>query len=219
MGEAMTLEGDAETKEAANDTPKKQAAKKPQRSAVAFLRGWLRAFHRDIGYLAVGLTLVYAISGLAVNHIADWAGGDPNFQKYETTHEFGPLAGDDDAIAKTVGAKLGIKDAPREVFRRGPDELDIAYDHRDLHVDTKTGHVIDEGSKPRFFLRVANWLHLNRGKKAWTYFADAYAVGLLFLACSGLFMIPGRKGLIGRGAVLVALGAAIPIVYVTLSGP
>ena len=28
--------------------------------------------HRDLGYLAVGLTIVYGISGLAVNHKADW---------------------------------------------------------------------------------------------------------------------------------------------------
>jgi hypothetical protein len=41
---------------------------------------------------------------------------------------------------------------------------------------------------------------------------------LLYLAISGLFMIPGRKGLLGRGAVIVALGAAVPIAYVLLSG-
>ncbi len=34
-------------------------------------RPTLRALHRDIGYLAVGLTFVYAASGLAVNHIED----------------------------------------------------------------------------------------------------------------------------------------------------
>ena len=44
------------------------------------LRPWLRALHRDLGYLAVGLTLVYAVSGLAVNHLADW---DPNFANVE----------------------------------------------------------------------------------------------------------------------------------------
>ncbi len=34
----------------------------------------------------------------------------------------------------------------------------------------------------------------------------------------GLFMIPGRKGLLGRGALIAALGAAVPIGYVVLSG-
>ena len=33
-------------------------------------RPWLRAIHRDVGYFSVGLTFIYALSGLAVNHIA-----------------------------------------------------------------------------------------------------------------------------------------------------
>ncbi len=191
------------------------------RSIVAVIRGWIRAVHRDIGYLAVGLTLVYALSGLAVNHITDWKDGDPSFSRYSTTHDLGgPIRGTDDEVAKAVAGKLGITEPPSDVFRRSETEVDVSYGgKRDLHVDTATGKVIDEGQKPRFFLRVANWLHLNRGKKAWTYFSDAYAVGLLLLACSGLFMIPGRKGLVGRGAVLVALGAAIPIAYVSFAGP
>ena len=82
------------------------------------------------------------------------------------------------------------------------------------------GHVLEERQEPRFLLRIANWLHLNRGKKAWKYFADAYAAGLLVLATSGIFMLPGKKGLIGRGAVFVLIGIAIPVAYVTLSnGP
>jgi hypothetical protein len=68
-------------------------------------------------------------------------------------------------------------------------------------------------------LRAANWLHLNRGKRAWTYVADAYAIVLLGLAASGLFMIPGRNGFWGRGVILVTLGAMIPTVYVVLNGP
>jgi hypothetical protein len=41
---------------------------------------------------------------------------------------------------------------------------------------------------------------------------------LLYLAISGLFMIPGRKGIVGRGALIAALGAAVPITYVVWSG-
>ena len=113
---------------------------------------------------------------------------------------------------------LGIKDQPRSLYRAAPGQLEITFDRRSLHVDTQSGRVIDEGQKPRLLLRAANWLHLNRGKKAWTYIADGYAAFLLFLALSGIFMLPGRRGIRGRGAIFVSLGAAVPVLYVALSG-
>ncbi len=180
------------------------------------LRPWLRAFHRDVGYFAVGLTFVYALSGLAVNHIADW---DPNFKQVDRIHELGgPLAGSDEAVAESVVGKLGISEKPSEIYRATPEKLELVFDKRTLHVDTASGRVSEEGQQARLFLRLANWLHLNRGKKAWTLIADGYAVFLLFLATSGLFMIKGPKGLIGRGAIIAVLGALVPILYVTLSG-
>ena len=180
-----------------------------------FGRPLLRAIHRDAGYLVVGLTVVYALSGLAVNHVKDW---DPNFQDYERKHQLGAaLRGDDAAITRLVLGKLGITDEPRDVYRAEPDQLDITFDKRTLHVTPSKGEVLEQGQEPRFFLRAANYLHLNRGKKAWSYVTDGYAVILLFLALSGMFMLPGRKGLLGRGLVLVLFGAAVPILYVTLS--
>ncbi len=180
------------------------------------LRPWVRAIHRDAGYFGVGLTLVYALSGLAVNHIADW---DPSFRQVASTHQLpAPLPADAEAAGKSVVAALGIKETPREVYAAGDDAVDIVFDRRTLHVTPSTGKVVEEGQSPRFFLRAANWLHLNRGKRAWTLVADTYAVVLIYLAISGLFMIPGRKGLLGRGAVIALLGAAVPAGYVVLSG-
>lgn len=179
-------------------------------------RKWLRALHRDFGYIAVGLTFIYALSGLAVNHIADW---DPNFENYE--REFTvvtPLPADDYEAAAVVQQKAGIQGEPIDVYPVTDELLEITFDDRTLHVTRTDGSVYEEGQEPRFFLRAANWLHLNRGKKAWTWFADGYAVVLLFLATSGIFMLPGRKGLLGRGAVLVGLGIAIPLVYLTYVG-
>jgi hypothetical protein len=176
-------------------------------------RAVLRAVHRDVGYAAVGLTFVYAVSGLAVNHVAQW---DPNFTRTVSAREIGgPLPEDDDAAKRLVLGKLDIAEEPKEVYREG-DELEVLFEHRTLHVTVATGHVVDEDQRPRFFVRAANWLHLNRGKKAWTYFADSYAVGLLFLATSGLFMIAGKKGFFGRGVYFVAAGVAIPLVYLAL---
>lgn len=180
-------------------------------------RPWLRALHRDLGYLAVGLTLVYALSGLAVNHLADW---DPNFENYEREHVVTtalPLD-DDEEAARIVQQHVGITGEPVDVYRVTDDLLEVTFDERTLHVTLSSGRVFEEGQEPRFFLRAANWLHLNRGKQAWTWFADGYAVALVLLATSGMFMIPGRKGLIGRGAVLVALGIAIPLVYLSYVG-
>jgi hypothetical protein len=179
-------------------------------------RNLVRIVHSDLGHLAVGLTFVYALSGLAVNHIADW---DPNFHNYERTHELGgPIQGDDNAAAGLVLQRLGMTDTPSEVYRAAPEELEIVFKQRTLHVNTQSGRVVDEGQKPRFLLRVANWLHLNRGKKAWTIVADTYAAGLILLSITGLFMLPGKRGLIGRGGVMLILGVAVPIVYVGLSG-
>lgn len=149
-----------------------------------------------------------------MNHITDWSDGDASFQSYSVTHQLDSVKTADDVLAR-----LAIHDKPREVYEASPGEIEILFDKRTLHVSTATGRVVDEGQKPRFFLRIANWLHLNRGKKAWTYVADAYAAALLFLAMSGMFMIAGKKGLVGRGAVLVLLGIAVPVAYVTLAGP
>jgi hypothetical protein len=188
----------------------------PTRRSLGKVRTWLRALHRDAGYLAVGLTVVYALSGLAVNHIADW---DPNF---EHTEEIQPLRGvlprDDAAAARAVLRQLQIDERPTAVYRASDTQLEITLPHGAVHVDTERRELVHEGQRDRLLLRAANWLHLNRGKKAWTIFADGYAVLLLFLAGSGMFMLPGTKGLIGRGGVLVAAGIAVPVLYVTLSG-
>ena len=179
-------------------------------------RPWLRALHRDAGYLGVGLTLVYALSGLAVNHIADW---DPSFRQIAKTHQVpGRLPSDPAALGQRVLVALDIRETPSEVYSTSDDAVDIVLEHRTLHVTPSSGKVVEEGQSPRLFLRAANWLHLNRGKKAWSYVADSYALMLLYLAISGLFMLPGKKGLWGRGAVIAALGAAVPIGYVVLSG-
>ncbi|MBA3458259.1 MAG: hypothetical protein H0T42_34575 [Deltaproteobacteria bacterium] len=177
-------------------------------------RGWLRAVHRDFGYLAVGFTLIYAVSGIAINHISDW---DPNFTSIEKTLTITPIHVDlpDDAAVALVTAAAGTG-KPDDVFRAG-DEIRLTYSSG-AQVTVIGDTLTVQARKPRFFLRVANWLHYNRGKKAWTYMADLYAFMLLYLAISGIFMIKGRLGLRWRGAILIGLGLGVPLTYVIVSG-
>jgi len=124
---------------------------------------------------------------------------------------------EDERLAEEVRQRLAGQAPVREVYRTG-DAVEVVFDRRTLRVDTRTGRVDEDAQEPRFFLRVANWLHLNRGKRAWTIIADTYAGFLLLLSMTGLWMFPGRKGLIGRAGVVALAGALVPVLYVTLSG-
>src|SRR5438105_3905474 len=83
---------------------------------------------------------VYAVSGLAVNHVADW---DPNFKHTQKVVELGGPVDE-----TRVLAALAIHETPREIYRAGPEQLEIAFDKRSLHVNTRTGRVVDEGDSP-----------------------------------------------------------------------
>lgn len=180
------------------------------------VRSGLRALHRDVGYVAVGLTVVYALSGLAVNHIADW---DPNFTNTHEEFQISlPQGASDEQIVNEVLTSLHVTEPPLATYRSSAERLEVTLSQSTLFI-APDGKVIRDGQSPRWLLRAANWLHLNRGKKAWTYVADTYAAGLLFLALSGMWMIPGKKGLFGRGAVFVLIGVLIPVLYVTWASP
>ncbi|MEZ4329475.1 MAG: PepSY-associated TM helix domain-containing protein [Polyangiales bacterium] len=187
-----------------------------ERLTAARARRVVRSLHRDAGYLAVGLTLVYALSGLAVNHIGEW---DPNFTELSRSVSLAELPEHEgDARDAAILAALDVTGPLDERYEEGEGAFSLRVGEDVVYVDTQAGTARLEARRPRPLLRVANWLHLNRGKAAWTYFADAYAVGLLFLALSGLFMLPSRGPGIGRRGLLVGLGVLLPVLYVTLSG-
>ena len=48
---------------------------------VKTLRRWNNLLHRDIGYLCVGMTLVYAISGIVMNHFKSGDFQHPDYGK------------------------------------------------------------------------------------------------------------------------------------------
>lgn len=172
------------------------------------------ATHRDIGYFFAGLTVIYAVSGVAVNHIDDW---NPNYVIRRDVAEVGVLPfGEPAELGSEVLSRMHIDEQPRSVVRMSREQLKIFLEQRTLIVSLPGGHVVDEHARRRFAFFEVNYLHLNHGKGFWTWFADVYAIGLLILACTGIFIIQGKKGLSGRGRWLLLAGLAVPVIYLVL---
>jgi len=176
-------------------------------------RHWNNALHRDIGFLCIGLTLVYAISGVAVNHISQW---NPSYRVERIETNIGPVSGnptDADTI-RTILARLDETGKLESSYRPDPHSLQLFVEGRSILIDLGTGHVVHDRAIPRPVLREMNFLHLNHPKKSWTWVADLYAVALGFLAVSGMLMI--RSKTMRRGVVLTGIGFVIPLLFLVL---
>ncbi|NEW80155.1 MAG: hypothetical protein GZ086_12185 [Gelidibacter sp.] len=171
-----------------------------------------RLLHRDIGYIAAGLTVIYAISGIAVNHIQDW---NPNYKIEKSTIVLDSIPSNltKDEMVLFVLKSIGETGVVKNTFRASPNELEIFVDGNTILVDYNTKEVEQEKFNTRFLLKESNDLHLNKPKGIWTYIADLFAVALLFLAISGLFMIKGKNGIKGRGFWLTIAGILIPVAF------
>jgi len=178
-------------------------------------RQWNRIIHRDLGYLCCGLTVIYALSGVAVNHIAQW---NPTYRITREENRItlpDPLPGRGELVPLILG-QVGERGTLKDTFQPAPDTLQIFVENNTMTVNLTTGRVTQEKNSKRPLLYQANFLHLNHPKKMWTWFADIYAIALSILAISGLFMLRGGTGITGRGAWLTVAGLALPLFFLWL---
>ncbi len=174
-------------------------------------RKWNNILHRDIGYVIAALTLIYGISGLAVNHATDW---NPNYKIEKEFVKIDPITSTDrEAMVADARKRLNLADEPRNIFRPDRETLQLFFEGKTYSVDLPTGNVLVESTTPRRVLFEMNQLHLNAPKKAWTYIADLYALSLISMALTGMFMLRGKTGIAGRGAWLTTIGVLVPVLY------
>ena len=172
-------------------------------------RKWNNILHRDIGYLAVGLTIIFAISGIAVNHVQDW---NPNFSIEKKNFQLKPdTTLSTNQLTDYLVTKLVIDAKIESSFKPAPGVIHIFFENQKVEYNFETGQGMHEIVSERTVLHDFNFLHLNHPKKIWTYLSDLYALALLFLAISGMFVLKGRKGITGRGKWLIGIGVLIPI--------
>ena len=175
--------------------------------------------HRYLGYFFAGTTCVYAISGLAVNHIEDW---NPNYSISHQKQKFDPLADPENLSvqeANVILQSFALKTPfnADNVFYPDENSIEILLSaHQKIRLNTTTGNADLETTSRRPALHLFNFLHLNNAKQAWTLYADIYAIALLLLALSGLLMKKAKKGLWGEAGIWTLAGMVLPVVLVLI---
>jgi hypothetical protein len=181
---------------------------------VANFRKTCRWLHRELGFVAAGLTLIYAISGVAVNHTHHW---NPSYTQTVTRFKIDPVGmGVTETITPKVTSQLPLTQPVKNVWRSAPDQMRVIIENGTYDVGLLSGEVVATLLAPRPVLNELNFLHLNKPKGVWTWIADIYAVILAAMVVTGLVLVKGPKGLAGRGGILAGLGLALPIVYLLI---
>ena len=172
-----------------------------------------RWIHRELGFLFFGMTIIYGISGIALNHHAarHW---DPGLITRSTIIQYpDALRKDmvDRASIEEILELSGEKENYKQYYFPNDDHLMIYLKGGHILVNMPTGSMQVTKIRNRPVFSELNYLHYNKPKKLWTWFSDLYAFGLILIAISGLFLIKGRKGISGRGGVLTIVGILIPL--------
>ena len=116
-------------------------------------RKWNNILHRDIGYLIFGLTIVYGISGIAVNHIQDW---NPNYSKEEEIFSISPITqiATTDEILKESLHKLNIAETPTNYFRPDSFTIQIFLTKKSIQLICQLGMCfLKKHTKEKFYMK------------------------------------------------------------------
>ena len=180
-------------------------------------RKWSRIIHRDVSYLYAGMILIYALSGILMNHRGDL---NPHYSgslhEYKVATDLSDKNRVDKALVLTLLEPWGEtenytkhyfpKEGQMKVFLKGGSSL---------VVNTRTGDAVYESLKRRPLLSDMVKLHYNPGRW-WTTFSDTFAVCLILITLTGLVMVKGPKGFWGRGGILFIIGLLVPVLFLVL---
>ncbi len=181
-------------------------------------RKWNRWLHRELGYIFFGMTIIYGVSGIALNHGVAKHWNPSHVSKSEVFENFMPASRsevDKTYVLNILGA-TGEKENFKQYYMPSDSSLMIYLKGGHINVNLSSGTAHLTKVRNRRVFKEINFLHYNKPKKLWMWFSDMYGLSLVLLAFSGLFMVRGKKGIKGQGAVLVIIGVLIPLLFLTM---
>ena len=180
----------------------------------ATFRKWSRTIHRDLSYFFAGMVIIYAISGIFMNHRDSI---NPNYtvtrQEFRIEEDLSEKSKVNDQLIISILEPLDEADNFTKFYYPAPNQIKVFLKGgSSLVINAVTGVAVYEGVKKRPLVSDFVKLHFNPGKW-WTWFADAFAVSLIIITITGVVMVKGPKGLWGRGGIEMILGILVPIIF------
>ncbi len=176
------------------------------------LRKLNRIIHRDLGYFFTGMVIIYALSGIALNHKHDW---NPNYIINTKSFQY-HLPSDsvlkiDNTISDLI-INAGVEEGYKKHYFPHNNVIKIFLSKGStITYNQETGLVFLEEIKQRPIFYSINFLHFNPGR-VWKYFSDFFALSLIIITVSGLILIRGKNGFRWRGFILMSVGLITPII-------
>lgn len=177
----------------------------------AAIRKACRLIHRDLSYFFSGLILIYAISGFVMNH-RDSFNPDYKIEKKEYRIDLNvDKNSSKEEIIEKILKPIGEAENYTKHYLPTPTQMKI-FLKGGSNVVVESGNVLYESVTRRTFLSNIVKLHYNPGRW-WTIFSDLFAVALLVITVTGLIMVKGKNGLMGRGGIELIVGILLPILF------
>lgn len=189
-----------------------------KRFTGAKLRKWFRIIHRDLSFFFSGVIIIYAVSGIMLNHRDSI---NPNYMvKLYSLQAEGTFPMVKEHVSKSIVIDMlkPIKEDKNYTKHYFPenDKLKVFLKGgSSLEVDMQSGKAVYESLKKRPIISQFNRLHYNPGKW-WTLFSDIFAVSLIIITITGIFINKGKKGIWGRGGIELLAGIIVPILFMLL---
>lgn len=161
----------------------------------------MRTLHRDLGFLVIGFTIIYAISGIVLIY------RDTDFLKHEkqVEQQIAPNIPESD-----LGGVLHLRNL--QVVKT---EGEMVYFQNGTY-NKATGTVnYTEKALPAFLEKINN-LHKKASRNLSHVFSTFFGIILLFLAISSFWMFKPSTKMFRRGMILTGIGLILAVVLLLI---
>lgn len=166
------------------------------------MRKIMRDLHNKIGFIIVGLVVIYSISGIVQTY------RDTEFLKHEVKNE---KTIETNLDAENLGKAIKIRELKVQKTENGN-----MYFKEGIY-NPQTGEVKYSSKELYGWIKPFTDLHKANSKNIVHYFTIVFAVALFFMCVSAFWMFkPGTKAF-SSGVILTVLGIIASVVLVLLS--